>query len=396
MARPFDNREKIDAYIESHRDEMFEFWKFLVNTASQARERNNALDLCNKLEKVLVENGFECTQLDVGEINSHALLGVLGADRPGAPVLFSGHYDTVSLPGEHPFRVDEEGHARGLGCLDMKGGIAIALYVVKALNEIGWAERPIKFLFLGDEEKGHQGANTPEVIMQQARGALCAFNMETGLVSNNICIGRKGGGVANFTVHGVGAHSGNDFLKGRNSIAETAKKICDLQDLTNLELGTTVSVTMIDGGTVPNCIPPECKIDVDVRYELSSERDRVVNSLKEIAEKNYIDGCTTDYEYNEYMAPFETTEEGVRLATFIAGVSEAVGLGEMGQIRLGGGSDASYITMAGVPTVCSMGVRGEFNHTDREYALPSSLYERTALLANVVDHIDEFAAGRKR
>ncbi len=396
MARPFDNREKIDAYIESHRDEMFEFWKFLVNTASQARERNNALDLCNKLEKVLVENGFECTQLDVGEINSHALLGVLGADRPGAPVLFSGHYDTVSLPGEHPFRVDEEGHARGLGCLDMKGGIAIALYVVKALNEIGWAERPIKFLFLGDEEKGHQGANTPEVIMQQARGALCAFNMETGLVSNNICIGRKGGGVANFTVHGVGAHSGNDFLKGRNSIAETAKKICDLQDLTNLELGTTVSVTMIDGGTVPNCIPPECKIDVDVRYELSSERDRVVNSLKEIAEKNYIDGCTTDYEYNEYMAPFETTEEGVRLATFIAGVSEAVGLGEMGQIRLGGGSDASYITMAGVPTVCSMGVRGEFNHTDREYALPNSLYERTALLANVVDHIDEFAAGRKR
>ncbi len=396
MARPFDNREKIDAYIESHRDEMFEFWKFLVNTASQARERNNALDLCNKLEKVLVENGFECTQLDVGEINSHALLGVLGADRPGAPVLFSGHYDTVSLPGEHPFRVDEEGHARGLGCLDMKGGIAIALYVVKALNEIGWAERPIKFLFLGDEEKGHQGANTPEVIMQQARGALCAFNMETGLVSNNICIGRKGGGVANFTVHGVGAHSGNDFLKGRNSIAETAKKICDLQGLTNLELGTTVSVTMIDGGTVPNCIPPECKIDVDVRYELSSERDRVVNSLKEIAEKNYIDGCTTDYEYNEYMAPFETTEEGVRLATFIAGVSEAVGLGEMGQIRLGGGSDASYITMAGVPTVCSMGVRGEFNHTDREYALPSSLYERTALLANVVDHIDEFAAGRMR
>ena len=396
MARSFDNREKIDAYIESHRDEMFEFWKFLVDTASQARERSAALDLCNKLEKVLVENGFECTQIDVGEVNSHALLGVLGADRPGAPILFSGHYDTVSLPGEHPFRVDEEGHARGLGCLDMKGGIAIALYVVKALNEIGWAERPIKFLFLGDEEKGHQGANTPEVIMEQARGALCAFNMETGLVSNNICIGRKGGGVANFTVHGVGAHSGNDFLKGRNSIAETAKKICDLQALTNLELGTTVSVTMISGGTVPNCIPPECKIDVDVRYELSAERDRVVNSLKEIAEKNYIDGCTTDYEYNEYMAPFETTDEGVRLATFVAEVSEAVGLGEMGQIRLGGGSDASYITMAGVPTICSMGVRGEFNHTDREYALPESLYERAKLLANVADHIDEFAAGKER
>ncbi len=205
-------------------------------------------------------------------------------------------------------------------------------------------------MFLGDEEKGHQQANTPELIVEHARGALCAFNMETGLVSNQICIGRKGGGVANFTVTGVGAHSGNDFLKGRNSIAEMAHKTLDLQALTDLEKGTTVSVTIIKGGTVPNGIPPECSADVDVRYEILSERDRVLTSLKEISDKTYIDGCSTAFEYNEYMAPFETTPDGVALADFVAKVSQESGLGEMGQTRLGGGSDASYITIAKVPT----------------------------------------------
>ena len=56
----------------------------------------------------------------------------------------------------------------------------------------------------------------------------------------------------------------------------------------------------------------------------------------------------------------------------------------MGTTRLGGGADSSYISQTGTPTVCSMGVRGEFNHTDREYALVDTLYERTKLLTMAV------------
>lgn len=382
--------EKVRAYINAHRDEMLATWKELVNTASQARDCDAATALCLKLQRLFEDNGFQCTLHEVGPTNAPALVGTWGADRPGQPVLFSGHYDTVSLPGEHPFSLDETGHARGLACLDMKGGIVISLYVVKALQALGWSERPIKFLFLGDEEKGHQNANTPELIMALASGALCAFNMETGLINNAICVGRKGGGVGNFTVHGVGAHSGNDFLKGRNAIVEMAHKILELNALTNLELGTTVSTTIIKGGTVPNGIPPECGIDVDVRYEIEAERNRVIAAFKEIAANTHIDGCTTTFAYNEYMAPFETTQNGVALANFVATVSADSALGDMSQTRLGGGSDASYITMAGVPTVCSMGVRGEFNHTDKEYAVVESLFERSILLSQVVLRIGEF------
>ena len=93
------------------------------------------------------------------------------------------------------------------------------------------------------------------------------------------------------------------------------------------------------------------------------------------------------------LAPFATTPEGLRLADFVAGISEEYDLGKMGQIFLGGGSDASYITIAGVPTVCSTGVRGQFNHTSKEYAEVESLYNRAKLFCAVVLNIEKFAAG---
>ena len=63
----------------------------------------------------------------------------------------------------------------------------------------------------------------------------------------------------------------------------------------------------------------------------------------------------------------------------------------MGQVNLGGGSDACYFTIAGVPTICSMGVQGQFNHSDKEYAIEESLYTRTKLMACAVLDIEKFA-----
>jgi len=51
---------------------------------------------------------------------------------------------------------------------------------------------------------------------------------------------------------------------------------------------------------------------------------------------------------------------------------------------LGGASDAAYITMAEVPCLCSMGVKGEWNHTDREYALVDSAIERIILIVDSI------------
>ena len=78
--------------------------------------------------------------------------------QPGKKqVLFSGHMDTVFNQGTaavRPFKV-ENGRAYGPGVLDMKGGLVMALYVIRALLENGWQETDMTVLLCGDEEMSH-------------------------------------------------------------------------------------------------------------------------------------------------------------------------------------------------------------------------------------------------
>ena len=383
-------QNQIHEWVQAHHEEMIETWRDIVDTVSHVSKRSEGELLCAKLRGIFDELGFRTWVTESCAKNSPTLVGIWGENRPGKPVLFSGHYDTVDLPGSHPFRFEPDGRVKGLGALDMKGGIAITIAVVRCLQAIGWAERPVKILFAGDEEIGHEGGVAGETIEKEAAGCLCAFNMETGLPSNDICVSRKGAAFAYITTKGVASHSGAAFSAGRNAIVETAYKILKIKDLTDLSQGTSVSCNLIKGGTVINSVPDECVLSVDIRYEKLSERGRIQKAIEEVVAETVIDGCSSTLEFDEHMPPFEKTAEGERLAEFVAAVSEECGLGHMGKTSLGGGSDASHIVMAGTPAICSMGVCGEFNHTAKEYAIPETLFRRAELMANVVTRIAAF------
>jgi glutamate carboxypeptidase len=379
-------------YIDSKKDEMISLWREIVNLESYAREKDKVDVLAERLKIEFEKEGFNCKLVDVGPNNGKTLIGILGEKRNSKPIIFSGHMDTVfptGTFGDNPFKIDN-GKAYGPGVLDMKGGIIISLYVIKALNSIGYDERPIKIIFSGDEEIGHLNSTGAEVIMEEARGGICAFNMETGLIDNSICIGRKGRMECHVTVNGVGAHAGNDFTSGRNAIEEMAYKIIELQKLTDLESGTTVSVGTIKGGTVSNAIPDQCKIAVDIRFENMSEMEKIKKKIEEICSVTYVDGTSTKWEIVNSMAAFETTDEVMKFYEFVNEISQKYGFGTMEGKRLGGSSDAAYIGMAKTPVLCSFGAKGQWNHTDKEYALVDSLFERAKLISTVILNLKNF------
>ena len=127
-----------------------------------------------------------------------------------------------------------------------------------------------------------------------------------------------------------------------------------------------------------------------MRFGSVAERDRVISEAERICKENIVEQTTTEFEFREIMAPFDGTDDVLALADFVNHTSVEYGFGEMGRVFLGGGSDASFILLAGTPCICSMGVRGQFNHSEREYALVDSMFERAKMLATVVLCIDDF------
>lgn len=383
--------KQITSYLESKKDEMVSTLEQIVNAESFSKDPEAVENTAILIKGLFEAEGLQC-ELVPTPPNGPTLLGILGAERKGAPLLFSGHMDTVIKPGAYSkpvFRI-EGNKAFGPGVLDMKGGIVIALYTIKALNSIGYQDRPIKIAFSGDEETSHMGSQGGQILIDAARGACCALNMETGLPDNSICYGRKGRIEAHITVHGRGSHAGNDFLHGINAISEMSEKIIRIQKLTDLEKETTVTCSVIHGGTVSNAIPAECDMDVDCRFTRMDEMKRFQKDLQAICNTSYIEGTTCDLAFRSMIPPFECNENTMRLWSFIKKISTEYSLAEVKGKTLGGGSDAAHIQTVNVPVVCSMGIQGEWNHTLKEYALLDSLVPRCQLSAAILLELDQF------
>lgn len=379
------------AYVENRKEEILSLLQEFVELPSCSREPEVMPAAVEWVCRLLRNEGYRVRTWEVGRGNSPVIVADLEGQEEGRPVIFSGHYDTAlyrDLSGQNPFRV-QDGMVFGTGVLDMKGGIVIALYAVRAAVQAG-LRRPVRLLLAGDEEINHAGSRAAGILMEEAAGGLCAFNMETGLRSNALAVFRKGGTRCRITVTGVEAHAGNDFTKGRSAIVEMAHKIVEIHSLTDLSAGTTMNIGTIQGGTIFNAVPARCEIVVDMRFEKNEEMEKAKENLAAVCRKTYIEGTQTEMEYIDVMHVFETTEDGLALWDFLRETAEEAGLQPLEQARLGGSSDAAYLTMAGVPTVCSCGTMGEWNHTVREYALADSLYERAKLFANALLRMDRF------
>lgn len=381
----------IRQYIAAHKEEMLLFWQTLVNMQGGSKEKEKVNRVMDFLRKSFESEGLACRLID-SQGNANVLVAVDGSDRPGKPVILSGHADTVFPDGsypENPFRI-ENGTAYGPGVIDMKGGITMIFYAIKALHHLNYQERPVKVILAGDEEIGHAGSVTDQILMDEAKGGLCAFNMEIGRPDNCLTTGRKGGVDCHVTVHGVGGHVGNDFLKGRNAIAEMAYKIPLLQGLTRYEEGVVVSVDVIRGGTVSNAIPDFCKAELDIRYNRVGDMDTICRQVQKVCSRTFIEGTTTEVEFIAPMPAFEDTEDNHRLLDYVNAVVTKNGYPPFGSIFVGGNSDASFLAMAGLPTVCSFGVVGTGAHTMEECAVVDSLFARTEMVTAAIMELNDY------
>ena len=280
--------EKIRRYVDEHHDDMLALWEEMVNTESGSRQLEGVAAMDAILQRELESVGAKIQVLPV-ENAGGVLVAEWNSDSPKAPLLFIGHVDTVFKEGAvaaNPFRIDENGFAHGPGVLDMKAGLVIAVFALKALAAAGFAGRPIKCVFAGDEENLHMLSNAKQVMMEEVKGAAAAFNFETGFMDNRFVVGRKGGGPVSLTVHGVSAHSGNAPEKGRSAVLEAAHKIVALEACNDIPRGKLINCGKITGGIGENTIPDLCTLNIGVRFPSTEIKNEILDALEQAASRS--------------------------------------------------------------------------------------------------------------
>ena len=383
--------ELLRAYITANQEEMIRKLGELVNLEGHFLERENVVKARNWLQKELEVEGFECNVIEL-EPNERAgtLVAVLGKDRPGKPVQFSGHVDTVHYTGsfgkENHFYV-KDGVAYGPGVLDMKGGLIIALYAVKALNAIGYKDRPIRMIVMGDEEYDHIDNNADVVQREASRGALCSFHMESG-TSGKLVTARKSQDTYHIEVKGTGGHAGRDFWIKKNPLHELLPKLTKMISLTNKDKETTVTIAVVKAGEHWCSIPDYAEAYIDVRFLEESEAERVRKGIETFAEEVYVPGTETIV--TRQRANFRALVENdttLKFFNFLNEVAVECGQNPREAMMGGGADDAGTIHSAGVAVVDGCGIDGINPHNLAEQAYVQSLFDKVLLISSAIYEI---------
>ena len=314
--------------------------------------------------------------------------------RPDAPVqlLFTGHMDTV-FGTDHAFQslswLDPGKVLNGPGVADMKGGIAVMLAALKAVeaspaaNVLGY-----EVVINSDEEVGSLGSAA--LIAEAARGKRAALTYEPSALPDGTLAGtRPGSGNFSITIRGRSAHAGRNPEEGRNALVAAADLALRLKAATGP--GLKVNPARIEGGSPNNVVPDLAILRVNVRPETLDEQHRA-QSLIEASVAAIAKEHDVEVHLHGHFArpPKPMTPEAEALFDLVKRAGADLGQ-QIGWKSTGGVCDGNNIAACGVPVIDTMGVRGGSIHSMEEFLIVESLAERAALSALTILRLAEGA-----
>lgn len=365
-------------YYRDHVDEIVDLTTTLANFETPSNSKEHVDTLGTFISSDLSALGAHIERIPrtpVGDL----LLAKWNADRPGLPILFVLHMDTVWPLGTlaaRPIHVEGD-KLIGPGTYDMKASIALVLTVIRMLREHSQLpDRPIWAFFNSDEETGSIHSQT--FIEQTARQCGLALVMEFAAKNEGLKTWRKG--VAHYTlrVGGRSSHAGNAPEKGINAVVEAAHQTLRMSELAAPDRGTTVSVTMLNGGTAVNVIPDSANIRIDVRFSTRDEADRVAKAIQAL--EPVLPGATLTLEVDSFRGPMEHDATMIHMFAQAKQIAAKYGF-DLTEDGSGGGSDGNFTAAIGVPTLDGLGAHGDGAHAVHEHVLIPSLARRATLLS---------------
>ena len=252
--------------FRSRQQDMLALLTALVERESPTRDKDKVDRLVDLIESRLISLGADTVaripQVDVGDF----LQATWNSAAPGKPYLFLVHIDTVHPVGSlkaMPIAI-EDGRYYGPGALDMKAGVVIVLEAIRILVERAQLpNRPIHLLVTTDEEIG--SPHSEARIKALAEGCALVLVTEPATKEGAIKTWRKGGGKYELLIEGRASHAGIAPQEGINAIIEFAQQALEINRLNDLKYGTSVSITLVEGGTAGNVIPAQARAHIDTR-----------------------------------------------------------------------------------------------------------------------------------
>jgi len=328
--------------------------------------------------------------------------------RNGKRLLLIAHLDTVFEP-DSPFQrwTLEGDQGRGPGAGDDKGGIAVIVAALRAMQAAGTLKQANITVFLtGDEEDaGNPLTISRRDLIAEGKKADAALDFEALAQENGQDMGsiaRRSAGSWTVTVTGRSAHSAGVGANNYGAVYELARIIDQFRrELPEDKL--TYNVGLIGGGQTAQLDAGRIRIDAtgktniigatavargDLRALSQDQIDRARAKMRAIVGQS-LAGAKAEISFDEDGYPPMPPTQGSRaLLARLNSVNADMGLAIMGELDPAkrGAGDISFVA-ADVDGLVGLGPGGDGSHTANETVDVPSIFKQAKRAAMLMSRL---------
>jgi glutamate carboxypeptidase len=374
---------EIHAYIMENRAAIFSLLEELVLIQSYSHNKAGVDRVSARIASEMTPMGFSCEFQRSQDFGDTLIARSPGWSKKKQQTLITGHMDTV-FPEDSSFNWYRESDSQcfGPGVADMKGGLVVGIFALKALIHAGRLnEIPITFVFNSDEEIGSPSSR--ELIRKEADRSRLAYVLEAGGLSNEIVTGRKGNFSVEMTITGKAGHAAFAGPEKASAILEMAHKTLKIEALNAPERGISANVGTVRGGIGSNTVPDRVAAALDFRFLTPEDAASIKAAFTRISETITVPGTASELTIKSSRPAMPQSTGNVDLYKQIRSLAADLGFTVPQELRQGV-SDANIIAGQGIPVVDGLGPVGAKDHSEDEFIDKASLWERTLLFAHIL------------
>jgi glutamate carboxypeptidase len=274
-------------------------------------------------------------------------------------LLLVGHIDTVHEHEQHRPLYQDGDIVYGSGTYDMKAGLLIAVYLMRALSKDPHLYQRVTLLSTADEESRLTPLRYNKSQLSQYDACLC---FEGGEAPQTVIGRRKGSAILFIEGKGLGAHSGVNPEEGHSALVALAD-LAQRLEIRNKD-GLSVAPVKLHSGEHDNKIPDQGILQCDVRAYSMEAMDQVFQYIPE-----QINGVILEPRLQPCFPPMNRQKE---LEPYLVKAGKILDT-KLKQESRGGSSDASHLSQHIPLTVDGLGPLGGKDHSPNEHILLHSV-----------------------
>ena len=380
-----------------------------VDQNSGTMNKAGVLAVRDMIAPELTALGFKTQWIDMGAVDraGHLVARHVGSRR-GKRLLLIGHLDTVFEP-DSPFQhwVREGDEAKGPGSGDDKGGDAVIVAALRAMQAAGTLKNANITVFLtGDEEDaGRPLAISRRDLEAEGKKADVALDFEDLASENGNDMGstaRRSAGSWTLTVSGRSAHSAGVGPGDYGAIYELARIIDQFRrELPEDKL--TYNVGLVGGGQTATLDPEKIRLHAtgktniiaatavargDLRAISQDQIDRTEAKMRAIVAQP-LPGAHAEISFDpDIYPPMPPTAGNRAILVELNAVNADMGLPAMGELDASkrGAGDISFVA-AEVSGLAGLGPASSGSHTASETVDIPSIFKQAKRAAILMSRL---------